>query len=117
MRDQDPGRPASGAWQEARRALTEPQGRGAVSNDEMVLILLGLLAGGWFLTNIAPGLAARLGTWLVDQQILVTGPAAIFTIPGLHAGPDLTRIAIPLLLGVGIVLTRRRRRTSSRRKR
>ena len=72
--------------------------RRVTTDDEILTLLVALLAGPPIVLALIPGLAGAVGAWLTAHQVLVPDGPAVLTIPGLNAGPDGRRLMIGVLL-------------------
>jgi hypothetical protein len=70
-----------------------------ITDDEILTLLAGLFFAPAIALALIPGLASTVGGWLTAHQVLVRPAAgAVFTLPGLDAGPDGRRVVIVVLL-------------------
>lgn len=78
-----------------------------------ILLLLSVGAAMYALAHVGE-LSAGVATWLLAHDVLVLPTAAVFTLPGVHAGLDAPRLGLLAGVLVLLVVMAVRRRATAR---
>lgn len=70
-----------------------------ISDDDAFWMMM---AAPLLIPLLLPALGKEATSWLIDNHVLVTGPAILVPMPGTHAGLDGTRVAIALAMLIAL---------------